>query len=467
MNAAKDAILQTLTQLRTFLAQESVPRLSEADTKANFIEPLVAALGWSGIGVVTREYYVRNSQEFIDYVMAGPSGLGAKPGPLLAIEAKALQSDLTEKNAAQLIQYCSVEGIEWAALTNGRELQFFNTFLKPDLSAKRVLRLDLLAFNNDEEFDILSEQLWQLSRESMTTEGSRAWLNQLRLDNAVREIMLNPGSSTIRQLRRALGDAEVKASTQELVQWFRTHLNAPITRVGPLMTAGSSKATVARVEPHTKSLDAQGNQALLEALQMIVNERFPDVSWRVLKYYTAAECDGQTFMAVRKRGTGLVLGLTLPVDISSPALTDNAGEFNWGRMTKIARVESPIEVDDTLLNLMDAARQHAGRDRVKQHFGVTLRDLLDAGVLEPETPLIFTAGSRELARATLTATGEIMWEGQPYRSLSDKTFARLLAPTRDTVNGWTHWMAELPSGRQSLAKLRAEYMARSQQSTTA
>ena len=76
--------------------------------------------------------------------MAGPSG------PLLAIEAKPLQTDLTDKHAAQLIQYCAVEGIEWAALTNGRELQFFNTFLKPDLAAKRVLRLDLLAFNSDD-----------------------------------------------------------------------------------------------------------------------------------------------------------------------------------------------------------------------------------------------------------------------------------------------------------------------------
>ncbi|HVB63339.1 MAG TPA: type I restriction enzyme HsdR N-terminal domain-containing protein, partial [Nitrolancea sp.] len=199
---------------------------------------MIAALGWSGIGIVTREYYVRNSREFIDYVMAGPSALGAKPGPLLAMEAKALQSDLTEKNAAQLIQYCSVEGIEWAVLTNGRELQFFNTFLKPDLSAKRILRLDLLAFNDDDEFGILFEQLWQLSRESMTTERSRAWLNQLRLDQAVRKIMLNPGSSTIRQLRKVLADTEVKASPQELVQWFRTHLSSPITRVGPSTVAG-------------------------------------------------------------------------------------------------------------------------------------------------------------------------------------------------------------------------------------
>src|SRR4051812_41086341 len=118
MNEARAAVRQTLDQVKAFLAQEAPPRLSEADTKANFIEPVLAALGWAGIGAVTREYYVKNSQEFIDYVMAH------QERPLLAIEAKPLQADLTDKAAAQLIQYCSVEGIEWAALTNGRELQF-------------------------------------------------------------------------------------------------------------------------------------------------------------------------------------------------------------------------------------------------------------------------------------------------------------------------------------------------------
>ena len=126
MDAANATIRSTLGHVKAFLAQEAPPKLSEADTKANFIEPIISALGWTGIGVVTREYYIKNSQEFIDYVMAGPDGL------LLAIESKSLQADLTDKAAAQLIQYCSVEGIEWAALTNGRELQFFNTFLKPD-----------------------------------------------------------------------------------------------------------------------------------------------------------------------------------------------------------------------------------------------------------------------------------------------------------------------------------------------
>jgi hypothetical protein len=150
---ANVVIRRTLDEVKAFLAQEHPPKLSEADTKASFVEPLIKALGWEGLGAVTREYYVRNSQEFIDYVLKGPSG------PLVAIEAKAVQIDLADKHAAQLVQYCAVEGIEWAALTNGRELQVFNAFLKGDLAAKRVLRLDLLAFNSDDEFEAVYAQI--------------------------------------------------------------------------------------------------------------------------------------------------------------------------------------------------------------------------------------------------------------------------------------------------------------------
>ncbi|ACZ39690.1 protein of unknown function DUF450 [Sphaerobacter thermophilus DSM 20745] len=231
MHDARDSIRRTLSELKTFLAQESVPRLSEADTKAYFIEPILAALGWVGIGVVRREYYVRNSQEFIDYVLFDPDSHGSQVRPVLAIEAKALQTELTEKNAAQLIQYCAVEGIEWAALTNARELQLFNTFLRPDLAAKRVMRLDLLAFNSDEEFEVLFEQLWQLSRESIKSPSIRDWLHQVRLDKAVRDAVLNPSSPVVKLLEQELAAVDIRTSPQELVQWFRTHLGTPVTRV--------------------------------------------------------------------------------------------------------------------------------------------------------------------------------------------------------------------------------------------
>jgi hypothetical protein len=219
MDRAKASIADTLAEVKSFLAQETPPRLSEADTKAYFIEPIVRALGWEGIGVVTREYYVRNSQEFIDYLLRGPDG------PLIAIEAKTIQTPLTDKHAAQLVQYCAVEGIEWAVLTNGRELHLFNAFLKRDLAAKRVMQLDLIAFNSEDEFASIFSQLWQLSRTQMTTpSGVRTWMHHRRMDTRLREMLVNPGSSIVQQIERTLDDAEIHATALDITQWFRAVL---------------------------------------------------------------------------------------------------------------------------------------------------------------------------------------------------------------------------------------------------
>lgn len=227
---AKEVVHTTLTTLKQFLAQESSPKLSEADSKANFIEPVLSALGWTGIGVVVREYYVKNSQEFIDYVMADGGA------PILAIEAKAVSAELTEKAAAQLVQYCVVEGIEWAVLTNGREMRFFNTYLKGDLAAKLVLRLDLLAFNSDAEYDALFEQLWLLSRQNMTTPaGLSTWLEHRRMDQFLRTGLFTASSTPIKALRRYLQDNDIKASSEDVVQWFRTQLTPTVTPL-PMIT---------------------------------------------------------------------------------------------------------------------------------------------------------------------------------------------------------------------------------------
>lgn len=326
MEDIREEIGRTLTKLKTFLAQESVPRLSEADTKAHFIEPILAALGWTGFSI-RREYYVKNSQEFIDYALFGADGQGTGTSPVLAIEAKALQADLTEKYAAQLIQYCAVEGVEWAALTNARELQFFNTFLRPDLAAKRVMRLDLLAFNNDEEFDVLFQQLWQLSRESITTASVRTWLNQLRLDKAVREAVLNPGSSTIRHLGRILGDGEVHASPQELVQWFRTHLMSPIPRVQGRTLASARVEAAPKAEPIPEPAPPPMDPPHLTGEALVDVSIYPSAQPRKKKAYYGITLGQLVNSGILPAGTPLIL-VAGGMDVAR-AEVDTFGEILW------------------------------------------------------------------------------------------------------------------------------------------
>lgn len=236
---------QSLTNVKQFLAQEAPSKLSEADTKAVFIEKYIGALGYEGLEDVVREYYVKNSQEFIDYV------LRIKGERVLAIEAKPLQTELTDKHAAQLIQYCSVDGIEWCALTNARALWLFNTYLKGDQNQKLVVKIDLLGFNTEEEFGAIFDQLWLLSKPSLASPSAiNSWMEQRRLDQGLRAILLNQHSDAIKAVVAELKNADVTSSPEDVVQWMRGQLT-------PNLSVVPSQAPVTPIyEPKTQSPSA-------------------------------------------------------------------------------------------------------------------------------------------------------------------------------------------------------------------
>lgn len=104
--------------------------MSEADTKANFIDQYLSCLGYDNFEDIEREHFISNSRDFLDYLIK------LNGHSTLAVEAKPLRDDLNDKMAAQLIQYCSIEGIEWCVLSNGREWRVYNQFLKGGLENK-------------------------------------------------------------------------------------------------------------------------------------------------------------------------------------------------------------------------------------------------------------------------------------------------------------------------------------------
>jgi hypothetical protein len=259
--AAQIAIGDVVEQMRKFLGSTGRPELGEADTKAHFIDPIVRALGWHGIGVVQRESYVTSSQERIDYVMyvAGSRAL--------ALEAKSIGTPLADKHAAQLVQYCSVEGIEWAALTNGRDWQIFNTFLHPDIHAKRILRFGLFSAGSGEPSVEPLGLLWLLSRADFPSR-IRLWLDDRRLDTALRQILSDGSSRTVLAVVQELKAADVSVRSTAVVRWFHDHLmpfaatvtatdglrSLPVSTAGPV--APPSLATVINTEAPVRPADA-------------------------------------------------------------------------------------------------------------------------------------------------------------------------------------------------------------------
>ncbi len=266
MENAKETVRRTLEQAKAFLAQEAAPRINEADTRAFFIDPLVRALGWDGIGVVSREYHVRSSGEYIDYVLNGPGGR------LLAVEAESFHTDLTDKHAAQLVQYCAVEGIEWAALTNGRELQFFNRYLKGDITEQRIFKLNMLAFGSDEEFEDTYELIRQLSRGYLTEPtGTQLWLRQRRVGAWLLGQLLAADAPTVQYLRQAMSQEGLEATPQEIVEWFRVHLSTATggstKQSGPAprgtTTTTTTPAPTVAISTTAKPLPQSGNRMYL------------------------------------------------------------------------------------------------------------------------------------------------------------------------------------------------------------
>jgi hypothetical protein len=124
--------------------------------------------------------------------------------------------------------------LEWCALTNARALWLFNTYLKGDQQQKLVVKLDLLGFNTDEEFDTIFDQLWLLSRSSLSSPTAiNSWMEQRRLDQGLRALLLNQHSSTVHALVADLAKTTGLVTTPEtVVQWMRGQL-APTLSVMP------------------------------------------------------------------------------------------------------------------------------------------------------------------------------------------------------------------------------------------
>lgn len=379
--------------------ERDAPHLNEADTKAHFVEPLFAALGWSGLGVVRREYFVRHSQEYLDYVMMGPSG------PLLAVEAKALHVALTEKHAAQVVQYCGVEGIEWAALTNGRQLQFFNVFLRPDLAAKRLFALDLLGLGDDATFADLFSQLWLLSRESLTNPTHlRTWMQDRLLDRSLRKVLAVPHAAVVAALCNVLHDEGVSAAPDDVARWMVRHL-----------TNHSERAISGGALP------------------------VPPAEQRALP----------SPMAVTPRHATEVVPPRPPSQVSEDAPDLRA------KAPRTVAASSAAGVTRPRLPVATTIKRGRGGHPHTVYQG-TLRDLLDAGLVKAGTTLELEGRGREVvAKARLTEDGEIEWNGKAYRSPSDPAFAAHLGRAR--FNGWERWYAVTAQGREQLLSIRARY----------
>jgi len=253
-------VRKVLQSVKDFGAQTHRPKLSEADTRAHFIDPLLRALGYRQIGDVQHEVYVETAKQFLDYQLV------VDALPRVAVEAKAFDVALNDSHGAQVVQYCSVLGIEWAIVTNGREWRLYHGFAKGPLHEKQLASVDLVDWESEDQFGAVFEQLWMLSKEAFQISGGpAAWLVAKQLDGALRKTLIDASSPELKYIRKRLGDQAITVSTEALAAWFNANLGAAESTV-QVTASGAANAVVpvrlatapapAPVSPVTSKKDA-------------------------------------------------------------------------------------------------------------------------------------------------------------------------------------------------------------------
>lgn len=214
----------TLAKVRAKIAslRDQGERVSEEDTKAILIDPVLAALGWrlDELEDVRREYRAKPADNPVDYALL------IFGRPRLFVEAKALASVLDRKSAAQVLGYASVVGVGWCLLTNGDEYRLYNSHAKVDVDEK-LLRC--FSFSDPAQTELALETLGLVAREQMgDTELDLLWQSQFvdRRVKATLEALFSGESDALARLVRkhsadlTLGDVRASLRRAQLQVHF-------------------------------------------------------------------------------------------------------------------------------------------------------------------------------------------------------------------------------------------------------
>ena len=200
-------MFEVAKRLRNFLAEPKP--INETSTRAFFLDRIFDALGYTGFSDIEHGTVVQ-SGNFPDYV------LHSNGHAVVAVEAKRLGTPLGPKEAGQLVSYCSVLGLRWGLLTDGRFLQIFDAPVTGVLPEDRlVLEIDLNDWADREDFDLRRwPEAAMLAKSAMATGEA---LERFAARELIRGLLLDPESQTVAALRGELESKKVMLPGPTLV----------------------------------------------------------------------------------------------------------------------------------------------------------------------------------------------------------------------------------------------------------
>ena len=118
---------------------------SEAVTRSALVDPLLRALGWDteDPSVVIPEYSIPSNSSRADYALFGSATAVEPRRPDVIVEAKKLGEGLDEA-ATQAVNYCTLDGYENFAVTDGRRWRVYRTRAPGALAEKLTSQFDVV-----------------------------------------------------------------------------------------------------------------------------------------------------------------------------------------------------------------------------------------------------------------------------------------------------------------------------------
>lgn len=155
VNKKQKLISSIKTYQRKYFSKK-LDDLDESGTRLLINELLSEVLCYQTIEEIKTEYMIRGT--YADYVIQ------TKGDRHFLVEVKALSLNLSDKHLRQTINYGANEGIEWALLTNGKEIQFYKILFNKPIESKLVFKIDLIDTTKAKEN---AEWLQHLHREEV------------------------------------------------------------------------------------------------------------------------------------------------------------------------------------------------------------------------------------------------------------------------------------------------------------
>ena len=127
-NALREYRKKFLTKKENLNADESTARLMINSF-------LSSVLGYTLIDEIKTEHMIRGT--YVDYVIQ----LNKKIQ--FVVEAKATSINLNERHLKQAVDYAVNEGVDWAILTNGQEIELHRVIFEKPIRSQKIFSYDL------------------------------------------------------------------------------------------------------------------------------------------------------------------------------------------------------------------------------------------------------------------------------------------------------------------------------------